>query len=214
MKNQKKMAAKTDAEIRKLAKAMRRGIGGNEFPPEQDIFRARVNETEPDARDRHGADKWGQFVARTPLDRAYGKFIARGSCWLGQDETEVLRRYRAGRLWFRKWNMAQGLGYDATLREAVDGGGYAEGGINARLQASTDRMRISRDEPRLTAKRFGDLDAVCGVGLEPGEHGRNTGRDAKTVKESVIAGLEVIIGYSPWQRHLEAETVLAIRPAA
>lgn len=191
-----------------------RGIGGNEFPPEQDIFRARVNETEPDARDRHGADKWGQFVVRTPLDRAYGKFIARGSCWLGQDETEVLRRYRAGRLWFRKWNMAQGLGYDATLREAVDGGGYGQGGQLSRLQASTDRLRIYREEPRLTAKRFADLDAVCGVALEPGEWGRTTRRDPQAVKKSVIAGLEVIIGYSPWQRHLEAETVLSIRPAA
>jgi len=177
-------------------------------------YRARVNETEPDPRDRMGSDKWGEFKPDTPIDRAYCRFIGKGSCWLGSEEAEVLRRYRAGRLWFRIWNTSQGLSYDATLRESVDGGGYGQGGINARLQAATDRMRIFQDEPRLTKLRFGDLDAVCGVGYEPGEHGRNTGRDAKSVKESVTAGLDVIVGHSSWQRLLDAEPVLSIRPAA
>ena len=174
-------------------------------------YRARVNETESDPRDRMGSDKWGVFVPDTPIDHAYCRFVSRGSCWLGQDEVEVLRRYRAGRLWFRVWNIAQGLSYDATLRESVDGSGYAQAGANARLQASTDRMRIFRDEPRMTKLRFGDLDAVCGVGRSPGQHGKAFGRSSITVKESVIAGLDVINGYSPWQRRLESEPVLAIR---
>ncbi|TGY87343.1 hypothetical protein E5163_14845 [Marinicauda algicola] len=166
-------------------------------------------------------DEWAPIDVSHPVEKARLRFVEKGVSWLGRDEREVDRRYRAARVWQGLYLTASGQMSGGTLYgERVDGRGDGEMGQLIQLQAGIDRVRIvhgrreTGEEPArgMTVRRQHDLDAVCGEGAGLSQHARAMGLHRSSVIESVIAGLDAVAGYAPWSARLERVQVLMIRP--
>ncbi|MEN0652401.1 MULTISPECIES: hypothetical protein [Hyphobacterium] len=171
---------------------------GRDGNPLELAARARVNQNPKEP------DQWAPFDVSHPIE----KMRLRGS--LGADALQIDLRYRAARVWFVFWNRAFGYGHDTTLRESVDGGGDGTGSANARAQAVIDRTKIL-GQPGMTRRRFYDLDAICGGGSRISELAQATHRDQKTVRESLLTGLDVVAGFQPWDRYIQGIPTLSVQ---
>ena len=178
--------------------------------------RARVN------RNPKAPDEWALFDVSHPIERARLRLERKGACWLGDDERDVDRRYRAARVWAELYQRAHGRTSGPVLSERVDGHGDSQIGAEMRAQASMDRMRIIHgrsergEEPAhgMTPLRASYLDAVCGEGFTYSGYAERIGLSHQVVRRELVKALDAVAGYSPWANRIERVVVLAIRPLA
>jgi|GEM_PF-2510592 len=149
--------------------------------------------------------RYALFDTSNPIE----KMRLRGT--LGKDEPEEVRRYKAARLWARLHHVASSGAHTCEIVDRVQGsGGGGEKALAARLDANHERVRIQIEAKGMTMQRFFDLDACCAIGFNFNARARLTGRHHSTVQASVIAGLDAVADYEPWQRRLDAEPVMRI----
>ena len=145
------------------------------------------------------------------VSNAVEKMRLKGS--LGRDEAEILRRYKAHRLFVRIYFTAHPGARCPMMGERVEGSGG--GGEDARvraLDANRDLVHLQMYAAGMTLRRFFDMESVCVIGHSMNLRARMTARHHSTVRQSVLAGLDAIAEYEPWQRRLDAEPVMKIEP--
>jgi len=153
------------------------------------------------------APVYALFDTANPIE----KMRLRGS--LGRDEAETVRRYKAARLWARLHHVASSGAHTCEIVDRVQGsGGGGEMALVTRLDANHSRVEIQLRGQGMTLTRFFDLDACCAIGVNFHQRAKQTGRHHSTVRQSVVAGLDAVAAFEPWQRRLDAEPVLKIEP--
>jgi len=151
------------------------------------------------------APVYALFATANPIE----KMRLRGT--LGRDEAETVRRYKAARLWGRLHDVASSGAHTCEVVDGVQGsGGGGEKALVSRLDANHERVRVQVEAKGMTMQRFFDLDACCAIGFNFSARARLTHRHHSTVQANVIAGLDAVANYEPWQRHLDAEPVLKL----
>lgn len=151
--------------------------------------------------------RYALFDTSNPIE----KMRLRGT--LGRDEAETVRRYKAARLWARLHHVAGSGAHTCEIVDRVQGsGGGGEKALVSRLDANHERVRVQVEAKGMTMQRFFDLDACCAIGFNFSARARLTHRHHSTVQANVIAGLDAVANYEPWQRRLDAEPVLKIEP--
>lgn len=149
--------------------------------------------------------RFASFDVSNPIE----KMRLKGT--LGDDEAESVRRYKAARVFARLYDMAHPGARCPMMGERVDGS--SAGDENARLnrmQANNDLVRMQLEARGMTLVRFLDIEAVVAKGIAFNWHAKASGRDYSTVRENVLAGLDAIAGYEPWQRRFDEEPVMRI----
>ena len=161
-----------------------------------------VRTLEDDARP-NGPSAWAQLDTTHPIEKMFRK----GS--LAPDEAVAAARYRAAQVWDRFFRRAHGIGGGGGfMSESVDGSADPQASAVARMDATRERLYVM-DEPGMTLIRFSDLDSVCGAGMRIADISKRSGRDPKTIRESLFSGLDVVTGYARWDRLLQGVQIVA-----
>lgn len=149
--------------------------------------------------------RFASFDVSNPIE----KMRVKGT--LGEDEAESVRRYKAARVFARLYDLAHPGARCPMMGERVDGS--SAGDENARLnrmQANGDLVQMQIQARGMTLIRYLDLEAVVGKGIAFNRHAKASGRNFSTVRENVLAGLDAIASFEPWQKRLDREPVMRI----
>lgn len=146
---------------------------------------------------------WAQLDTGHPIAEMFRK----GS--LGTDEAQAYGRYRAAEVWYRFYTKVSGRsGYNAVMGEMVDGSADPEAGAVSVLNAAHERLAVL-DAKGMTKIRFDDLDSVVGAGNRIADRALATGRDQKTVRKSLLRGLDAVSGFGRWDKEIQRVQVVA-----
>lgn len=158
-----------------------------------------------------GPRSWAKLDMSHPVEKMLRRVFTRPNVTF-EEKARALARYRAAQVWYKLFLRAYGLdGYNALLGDLVDGSSDPQARQNAMMDAVRERLCVL-DVPAMTTRRFDDLDSVVGYGNTVTEQARRSGRDPKTVRESVIAGLDAVSGFARWDRQMQAVQVVASYP--